>query len=126
MSGTVTKRGPIFDGRAEKALHDAARDAEKTMAERGRSLVDARLSRSLKRQTPYYRTRIAAQELRPGWKVTDQGVIYGHWLEGDGSRNYPRTRFRGYRTFRIVCGQINAQAVLWGKGIVAKYIGRMG
>ena len=45
-----------------------------------------------------------------GWEVHDSGIVYGPWLEGVGSRNYPVTRFRGYSTFRKVAQEIERKA----------------
>ena len=38
------------------------------------------------------------------------GVIYGPWLEGTGSRNYPVTRFKGYRNWRRVTQMLEKAA----------------
>lgn len=43
-------------------------------------------------------------------QVTDSGIIYGAWLEGTGSRNYPVTRFKGYFMFRKVLQEIERKA----------------
>lgn len=43
-------------------------------------------------------------------QVSDSGLVYGPWLEGVGSRNYPVTRFKGYSTFRKVRQQIERKA----------------
>jgi hypothetical protein len=121
---TVTSSGPLFDGRAEKAIQDASDEWTKTLATLGASMVRTNLHAVLRHETPYYTTRVQAQPDPPGWKVTDQGVIYGHWLEGDGSRNRT-TRFKGYTTFRRTVQQINARAVSVGQQVVARYLGRM-
>ena len=42
--------------------------------------------------------------------AVDTGIIYGYWLEGIGSRNFPKTRFRGYRMWRDATQQIQAEA----------------
>ena len=125
MSTSVETRGPLFDGRLEKAVADAAETTEKRVATLGASMVRSRLNRVLKTQTPYYRMRVVAQPNRPGWKVTDQGVIYGFWLEGIGSRNYPVTKFRGYHTFLIVSGDLRSKATMIAEGIFVQYLGRL-
>jgi hypothetical protein len=43
------------------------------------------------------------------WEVHDSGIVYGPWLEGEGSRN-KTTPFKGYRMFRKVATQINRKA----------------
>jgi hypothetical protein len=32
--------------------------------------------------------------------------VYGPWLEGVGSRNFPVTRFRGYHAFRVAAQEL--------------------
>lgn len=125
---TTLVRGPLFDGRAQTATEQAAKEIERAVATVGADMVRLRLNTVLRTQTPHYRLKIAAREIRPGWKVTDQGVIYGHWLEGTGSRNYPVTRFRGYATFRKITPQLAVRAKRLGNLIIAQYIrlGRLG
>ena len=125
MSVRITKSGPIFDGRAEKAVADACATIEKRVATLGASMVRSKLDSVLKVQTPYYRLKVVPRQSAPGWKITDQAVIYGHWLEGDGSRNYPVTRFKGYHSFRLSVQIINARSTTIGDYTVAEYIGRM-
>lgn len=98
----ATRTGPFRDGRFQRAASDYSDQLQYAVALHGEELVDRRLNQVLKKQTPYYRTRITVRRARGGYEVTDQGVIYGPWLEGTGSRNYPATRFRGYATFRRI------------------------
>jgi hypothetical protein len=125
MSIRVDKRGPIFDGRLEKTVADAASTSEKRIATLGASMVRSRLQRVLKTQTPYYRLRVVAAPDLPGWKVTDQAVIYGHWLEGTGSRNAPVTRFKGYHTFRIITQELDGRAKMIAENVYIEYLGRL-
>lgn len=98
----ATRTGPFRDGRFQRAASDYSDQLQYAVALHGEELVTRRLNQVLKTQTPYYRTRITVRRAHGGYEVTDQGVIYGRWLEGTGSRNYPVTRFRGYATFRRV------------------------
>lgn len=126
MSVRVDKRGPVFDGRLEKAIADAEETSEKRIATLGASMVRSRLQQVLKTQTPYYRLRVVAKPDHPRWKITDQGVIYGPWLEGNGSRNYPVTRFRGYHTFKFVSQQLQDRAGNITEEVVVRYLGTIG
>ncbi len=125
MGVEVKVEGPISDGRAEKAVDDFADEWEKRMATLGASMVRTRRNTVLKVQTPYYRLQVQAKQDPPGWKIHDQGVIYGHWLEGTGSRNFPKTRFKGYRTFRIIAQLLEQRAADAGYAILSRFIGRM-
>ena len=122
---TIDRSGPYFDGRARKAITDLEREWVESVAETGNVMVRANLNAVLRHQTPYYRTRIAAVRDDPSrWRVSDQGVIYGPWLEGVGSRNRT-TRFKGYFTFRRTCQQLDRKAKLIGEFILRRFIGRM-
>lgn len=120
----VTTSGPFFDGRADAAAADASEECERSIAILGASMVRTNLNKVLRVQTPFYRLQVEAQPNPPGWKITDQGVIYGPWLEGTGSRNRT-TRFKGYATFRRTVQQINARAATIGSGVVARFMDRM-
>lgn len=120
----VTYSGPVYDGRAELAAAEADQEAQRVVAVLGASSVRSNLNAVLRVQTPYYRLRVQAEADHPGWKITDQGVIYGHWLEGTGSRNRT-TRFKGYATFRRTTQQIQARARDVTQSVVARFLPRM-
>ena len=122
----VTARGPMFDGRAQRTLDEYTDRVDYAVANEAENLVRARLGESIRVRTPYYETRIGVERSsRGGYEVTDHGVIYGHWLEGDGSRNYPVTRFRGYRAFSRARALIQTRAQQIARRILPRYTRRM-
>lgn len=123
---TVQRTGPLFDGRGGQFFKEIGQDIERGTAREGARMVRDRLNVVLKVQTPHYRTRIRSMPDSPNRKITDQGVIYGPWLEGIGSRNAPVTRFRGYHTFKFVSLQLNGRAQGIAEQIVVRYLGRIG
>lgn len=52
--------------------------------------------------TGYAARHIVNRDMGSQHVVTDSGIVYGAWLEGVGSRNFPKTRFKGYAIFRRV------------------------
>lgn len=62
--------------------------------------VQANLRGGLQHPTGHYQGRVIIDRAAGDLVVTDQGAVYGPWLEGTGSRNYPVTKFRGYASFR--------------------------
>lgn len=120
----ATRSGPIRDGRFQRAAHQYSDDMNYAVALHGEKLVTARLNQVLKKQTPYYRTRVTVERSRGGYIVTDQGVIYGPWLEGTGSRNYPATRFRGYSTFRRTKALVDRDANRIAMELLRRYQSR--
>lgn len=97
--------GPLFNGLAAQAIERATREVERKTAEFGAAMIRARMDRTFRRQTPYYRLQNQARPDAPGWKISDNGVIYGPWLEGVGSRNRT-TRFKGYFIYRRSVAEI--------------------
>lgn len=125
MNTDVEARGPLFDGRAEKAAADAAADIEKSVATLGASMIRSVMDRTFRKQTPFYRLKNVATPTFPGWKIHDQKVIYGYWLEGI-SRKNRLTRFKGYFIYRRTVGKIREMSKVMGQAIIVRYMGRMG
>ncbi|CAL9351800.1 hypothetical protein SUDANB1_00475 [Streptomyces sp. enrichment culture] len=102
MSVDITFEGPLFDGRAARAMDEACDDARQDISSYAEERVLVGTSGSFKTRTPYYETRIETTNVSSEVDlVHDNGVIYGPWLEGVGSRNYPATRFKGYGHWRL-------------------------
>lgn len=53
-----------------------------------------------KHPTGFYERHITNQDRVSEHLISDSDVVYGPWLEGVGSRNYPHTRFKGYAIVR--------------------------
>lgn len=112
----------MFDGRAEKDVQNAADEWEQRMATLTAADVRATQNVTFRTQTPH--ARLMTQATRDGvsWKVWDQNLIYGPWLEGTGSRNRT-TRFKGYGIWRAAFSRAQARCVNVGQPIVAKWVG---
>lgn len=119
---STSSRGPLFDGRARAAANEYVNRLERQLAEEGRTILLEELDRVLKTQTPYYTTRI---EVVDGNKIWDNRVVYGPWLAGIGSRNYPVTKFRGYDHWIVTRDRLNARKQGIGERLLRRYTGRM-
>lgn len=115
-------RGPMSDGRAVRVLNRYVDHLERQLADTGRGILLDNLDRVLKTQTPYYTTRI---EVVDGNKIWDNRVVYGPWLAGIGSRNYPVTRFKGYDHWIKTRHELNARKQGIGERLLRRYTGRM-
>lgn len=100
------------------------RQAEEEVAQLAYNKVQQRLGKVLQHPTGYYQSRIKTERKSGGYSVNDGRIIYGPWLEGVGSRNRT-TRFKGYATFRIVAGQVRAEAEYVIEEVVRRNIGRL-
>jgi hypothetical protein len=99
-------KGPFFEaGRRSAVMRKLERDTQDEIDQYGVDLIVGLLAAVLKHPTGYYQSKIKAHRSTTHTIIDDSRVIYGHWLEGTGSRNYPVTRFKGYHTFRRA-GQI--------------------
>jgi len=120
----VQKSGPLFDGRARLAVRQFVKAAEEEIAEVGARQVRQQLGRVLRQPTGYYQSNIHAVQSSGSWEVNDNGVVYGPWLEGTGSRNRT-TRFKGYHTFRLVSQNVDRQSSRIAETVLTRYLPRM-
>lgn len=110
MSDSVEFSGPLFDGRMPAILSRYESAASQRLAQRGHDAVEQILGSSLQHPTGYYQSHVRVERQADDSVVTDDGVVYGPWLEGTGSRN-ETTRFKGYHSFRQAAQRVNEQAV---------------
>lgn len=101
MGIEITMSGPLFDGRAARAMQDAADDAREDIAEFAEDYALGLMGANFRNPTPYYETQVITERAASDVsRVHDQGVVYGPWLEGIGSRNRARPGFPGYGHWR--------------------------
>ncbi|MEU3161785.1 hypothetical protein ABZ753_30935 [Streptomyces griseoincarnatus] len=88
-------------------------------------MIHTRLRQVLRHPTGYYQSKISVDRTGDGrYKIHDQRIIYGPWLEGTGSRNSPVTRFPGYFTFRRTKALLDRQAPQIARELLARYRSR--
>lgn len=108
---SVDASGPLFDGRAARALAQA----EDATAERGGQYARDRIQQIVRDEgnevTGYYESNLQLQRASNTSIVTDRGVAYGPWLEGSSSRNNS-TGFHGFHAFRRVVEEMDTERVL--------------
>lgn len=102
--------GPLFNGRAVKIFDDFAKDAEKDIAKETLRSIQRRMHVHFKHPTGHYESNVHISSAGRGTEINDRGIVYGPWLEGIGSRNAPRTKFRGYHSFRDAAEEIEGRA----------------
>lgn len=117
VSVDVNFNGPLFDAyerdiateRARQDTEDAIQDAT---YERVKALGQSRFRYVDKsnHHVPGKWLHSIRKTYEGDYPAVDTGIIYGYWLEGVGSRNFPKTRFKGYRMWREATQQIQAEA----------------
>lgn len=122
---TVTTTGPIFDGRAVKALDRLEEDLTETVAEKGVGEVRGVLGTVLRNPTGFYQSRITSRQITDSRsEVTDGGVVYGPWLAGVGSRNQT-SRFKGYTHWRRSTQRLQRNVVRLTTGVTRRRVREM-
>jgi len=72
----------------------------------------------------YYQRQIHSEARVNEHIVTDDGVVYGPWLEGESERN-KTTRFRGYHTFRIITKSLKEESGRIAENMIPPYLAAM-
>ena len=118
-------RGPMFDGRIFRVIEEYRDQANYRIATEAEDLVRDRLDQVLKNPTPYYETKIDVRRAGSGYQVWDQDIVYGPWLAGTGSRNYPATRFRGYDHWKLARDLTQRRARRIAQRLLRRFTRRM-
>lgn len=143
MPSNVSLSGPLFNGRALKALEQAVpailKAVSKESASRAREYLNTSteggITGKAERSVTYtdhsvimvsgkYTMPIVVDDPKTDYVVTTSLASYGPWLEGTGSRNLT-TRFKGYHSFQMASQimQVFAQPV--ADNAIQPYILRM-
>jgi glycine/D-amino acid oxidase-like deaminating enzyme len=121
-----TVKGPFFDAgytraKTREMLVGATRDVSQQAFVETMTNLNARI----RHPTPYYETQINTRNDSAYVRtVNDNGVIYGPWLEGVGSRNRT-TRFKGYFSFRRAAQKVRRMIPKLTRGRVRTFIRSM-
>ncbi|MFI5524983.1 hypothetical protein [Streptomyces platensis] len=127
MGVEIDFQGPLFDGRAEQAMTDAVTDARDDVAEFAEEHVLALTGAYFRHPTGYYESQVTTTRVSADVAlVHDQGVVYGPWLEGVGSRNAPVTRFAGYSHWRQTKELVQARGPEIAERAVRRHLPEMG
>lgn len=125
MNVKISQKGAVFSAAATKAAGQrmviAINDA---LAQEGVNRIKDRLSQVLKHPTGYYESRIQVDRRSQYRGISDGGVVYGGWLEGVDPRNRT-TRFKGYRTFRIIKQELDRDKERLAQPLVDQYTREM-
>lgn len=126
----VDTSGPLWDGRAKKALDDFTREAVWAITKEGRGDLGVRFIKVFQHPTGHLESKVDAQrpvQVPGGYasKIDGETVRYAWWIEGVGSRNYPVTRFRGYHSFKTVAQVLQTKAVSIAEKHLPVFLARM-
>lgn len=115
-------RGPLFDGRAMRVLNTYVDHLERRLADEGLQILRGEMHRVFRNPTGYYESRCKVVD---GHIISDSRVVYGPWLAGIGSRNFPVTKFKGYDHWIRTRHELNRRKQGIGERLLRRYTGRM-
>ncbi len=122
---SVELKGTVFNASVSKAAGQRMLTrVNEVIAIEGVRRVKARLGQVLQNPTGYYESRIQVDRGSQYRGISDGGMVYGGWLEGVDSRN-KTTRFKGYRTFRIIRQELNRDKDKIAQPIIDQYVKEM-
>jgi hypothetical protein len=119
---STSRNGPLFDGRAQRLANEYVNRLERNLAEEGLNILREEMHAVFRNPTGYYESRCKVED---GRKITDSRVVYGPWLAGVGSRNFPVTRFKGYDHWIKTRHRLNERKQGIGERLLRRYTGRM-
>ncbi len=106
---SLRTEGPAFDGALEAAVASSLIDAKLAVAKEGENMIRNRLGSVLQNPTGFYASQIQTDRVRNNIVINDSKTVYGPWLEGQSSLNR-KSRFKGYKTFRITKRELQGKA----------------
>lgn len=120
MDVDVRMTGPLFDGRADRAVDAMAREAADEVAKRGVLAVRSIVDREARQSTGRFASRVLADRASGDRvRIHTPGLVYGPWIEGVSRRNQISS-FKGHKPFRRARQELDTQAA----GIAADVIRR--
>jgi hypothetical protein len=122
---TVGLSGALIEGLGPQVIADYLDETRHVVGVLAYTEVRVQLDRSLQHPTGTYTGRLTVQPVGRQTVVTDQGIVYGPWLEGTSHRNQS-TRFKGYHSFQRAAKTTDAKADAVAEQILQKYLPRLG
>jgi hypothetical protein len=115
----------LFDGTSLRVVAQMMEEIDDELADKALDLVQDQFHQNFQHPTGYYESQVIVKQQGHNTKlITDQGIVYGPWLEGTGSRNRT-TAFKGYNDSRKAVQQLNAQATRITQAVVTRYLGKL-
>lgn len=116
-------QGGLFDGGWESGLDELVVDLVGAVGDTVLDTWKANLEKNIRVNTGRYLsqprvTRLADDRV----SVNDGTFVYGPWLEGQGSRNFPLTRFKGYHSAEDAAASVNETVDEIAAPVVVKFV----
>lgn len=125
MPETYRISGPILTGQYRPIMQDINQEIIEEVAAEGDVIVHANLASSLRNPTGYYEGQVVVEAGQEEVSITDNGVVYGPWLEGTSSRNRS-TQFKGYASFRRATQELQSRVSGIAEDVLRRTVRRLG
>jgi len=116
-------QGGLFDGGWEAGMSELVVDLVGAVGDSALDMWKANLDANIRVNRQRYTSTLNVDRVRDEVALVNDGTsVYGPWLEGQGSRNFPVTRFKGYDSAREAAEKVGAQADEVGAPVVARFV----
>lgn len=119
-------QGSLFDGGWEAGMTELVTDIVGAVGDTVLDTWRDNLNRNIRVNHQRYISTTRVTRVSDDKAVVNDGTsVYGPWLEGQGSRNYPVTRFRGYDSAREAAEKLSATADEVAAPVVVQFVEAM-
>lgn len=119
----VDLRGPVFDGSWDSETDQLVAELVDTVSPLTLDMWRENLDESIRINRGRYVSTTRADRVSATSSVlNDGGSLYGPWLESTGSRNWPVTRFHGYRSAHVAANEAQPVADEIAAERVARFV----
>jgi hypothetical protein len=116
-------QGGLFDGGWEVGMFELVADLTGAVADTAMETWRTNLDANIKVNQGRYTSTLRVDRVSDTSAVVNDGTsVYGPWLEGQGSRNFPETRFKGYGSAREAAEKVDAMAGEVGAEVTARFV----
>jgi hypothetical protein len=115
-------QGGLFDGGWEAGMSELIVDLIGAVADTTLTTWRANLDDSIRVNQGRYIGTTRIDRTSDSAVLNDGRSVYGPWLEGQGSRNFPVTRFRGYHSAEQAAEKVGATADEIAAPVVVKFV----
>lgn len=120
----VEINGPVFNGHATRVVDEFLEEAKDKVGQQGLADLHFYMNAYFKDPTPYYELQVLVERQADDVVIHDNGMVYGPWLAGVGSRNQT-TSFKGYPHWRRTVSDLERKAPAIAERVLQRYLDRM-
>lgn len=121
----VDHRGPMFDGRGERAAHRACDDIEEELTKTAARYVREG-TKVFRDSTGRARSSVRVVKRARGREIRDGNLVYWPWLESGSATMRRNTSFKGYHVWAAATRRVEAESRAIAERRLPRWVREMG